>query len=150
MGYLKRLSWYISILILIVVIAGCGKGNEIKEDSKETQIKKSFAKTLDMYPIKNLEDLYDKEGYRDGEFKKGDKGTWTLLTSFSKSNKPGEIDDEGMVLFLNRNTKKATGYYYTSKVHDEFNEKDQQKKYHVELKNNKIVLLDKVEDPKLK
>ncbi|USC89696.1 tandem-type lipoprotein, partial [Staphylococcus aureus] len=23
---------------------------------------------------KNLEDLYDKEGYRDGEFKKGDKG----------------------------------------------------------------------------
>ncbi|ULA55784.1 putative lipoprotein [Staphylococcus aureus] len=103
-----------------------------------------------MYPIKNLEDLYDKEGYRDGEFKKGDKGTWTLLTSFSKSNKPGEIDDEGMVLFLNRNTKKATGYYYTSKVHDEFNEKDQQKKYHVELKNNKIVLLDKVEDPKLK
>ncbi|USC82043.1 Csa1 family protein, partial [Staphylococcus aureus] len=22
----------------------------------------------------NLEDLYDKEGYRDGEFKKGDKG----------------------------------------------------------------------------
>ena len=23
-----------------------------------------------MYPIKNLEDLYDKEGYRDGEFKR--------------------------------------------------------------------------------
>ena len=52
MGYLKRLSWYISILILIVVIAGCGKGNEIKEDSKETQIKKSFAKTLDMYQLR--------------------------------------------------------------------------------------------------
>ena len=46
---------------------------------------------------------------------------------FQKVTKPGEIDDEGMVLFLNRNTKKATGYYYTSKVHDEFNEKDQQK-----------------------
>ncbi|WP_262376691.1 tandem-type lipoprotein, partial [Staphylococcus aureus] len=26
------------------------------------------AKTLGMYPIKNLEDLYDKAGYRDGEF----------------------------------------------------------------------------------
>ena len=114
-------------MILMFAIAGCGKGNETKEGSKETQIKKSFAKTLDMYPIKNLEDLYDKEGYRDDEFKKGDKGTWTLLTSFAKSKKPGEIDDEGMVLFLNRNTKKATGYYYTSKVHDEFNEKDQQK-----------------------
>ena len=70
MGYLKRIGLYISTFILIVVIAGCGKGNEIKEDSKEDQIKKSFAKTLDMYPIKNLEDLYDKEGYRDGEFKK--------------------------------------------------------------------------------
>ncbi|PPK10569.1 tandem-type lipoprotein, partial [Staphylococcus aureus] len=76
--------------------------------------------------------------------------TWTLLTSFAKSNKPGEIEDEGMVLFLNRNTKKATGYYYMNKAHDEFNEKDQQKKYHVELKNNKIVLLDNVEDPNLK
>ena len=45
-----------------------------KEDSKEGQIKKSFAKTLDIYPIKNLEDLYDKEGYRDGEFEKVIRG----------------------------------------------------------------------------
>lgn len=127
MGNLKSFALYISILILIVMVAGCGKSDETKEGSKEEQIKKSFEKTLDMYPIKNLEDLYDKEGYRDGEFKKGDKDTWTLLTSFSKSNKPSEIDDEGMVLFLNRNTKKATGYYYMSKAHDEFNEKDQQK-----------------------
>lgn len=134
MGYLKRFALYISILVLIVMVAGCGKSDETKEDSKEEQIKKSFAKTLDMYPIKNLEDLYDKEGYRDGEFKKGDKGTWTLLTSFAKSNKPGEIDDEGMVLFLNRNTKKATGYYYTSKVHDEFNEKEHQKNIMLNLK----------------
>ncbi len=65
---------YIFILILIVLMAGCESNNDDK-DSKEEQIKKSFAKTLDMYPIKNLEDLYDKEGYRDGEFKKGDKGT---------------------------------------------------------------------------
>ncbi|HDG8500126.1 TPA: tandem-type lipoprotein [Staphylococcus aureus] len=150
MGYLKRLSWYISILILIVAIAGCDKGNEIKEDPKETQIKKSFAKTLVMYPIKNLEDLYDKEGYRDGEFKKGDKGTWTLLTSFSKSNKPGEIDDEGMVLYLNRNTKKATGYYFVNKIYDDISKNQNEKKYRVELKNNKIVLLDNVEDEKLK
>ncbi|MGO5756129.1 Csa1 family protein, partial [Staphylococcus aureus] len=78
MGYLKRIGLYISILILIVIVAGCGKSDETKEDSKEEQIKKSFAKTLDMYPIKNLEDLYDKEGYRDGEFKKGDKGTWVV------------------------------------------------------------------------
>ncbi|WP_241012152.1 Csa1 family protein, partial [Staphylococcus sp. EG-SA-15] len=43
------------------------------------------------YPIKNLEDLYDKEGYRDGEFEKGDKGTWTIYTDFAKSNKAGEM-----------------------------------------------------------
>ena len=35
-----------------------------KEDSKEGQIKRAL-KTLDIYPIKNLEDLYDKEGYRE-------------------------------------------------------------------------------------
>ena len=48
----------------------------------------------------------------------------------------------------NRNTKKATGYYYTSKFMMNLIEKRSTKKYHVELKNNKIVLLDKVEDPK--
>ncbi len=115
------------------MVAGCGKDNEIKEYSKETQIKNSFAKTLDMYPIKNLEDLYDKEGYRDGEFKKGDKGTWTLLTSFSKSNKPGVIDDEGMVLYLNRNTKKATGYYFVNKIYDDISKNQNENKYRVEL-----------------
>ncbi len=134
MGYLKRFTLYISIFILIVVIAGCGKSDETKEDSKEEQIKKSFAKTLDMYPIKNLKDLYDKEGYRDGEFKKGDKGTWTLLTSFSKSNKPGEIDDEGMVLYLNRNTKKATGYYFVNKIYDDISKNQNEKNTVLNLK----------------
>ncbi|WP_187396412.1 Csa1 family protein, partial [Staphylococcus aureus] len=37
-----------------------------------------FEKTLSMYPIKNLEDLYDKEGYRDDQFDKKDKGTWII------------------------------------------------------------------------
>ncbi|EOR47642.1 hypothetical protein M140OLGA_2086 [Staphylococcus aureus subsp. aureus 112808A] len=59
-------------MVLSIFIIGCDRSSDItenqREDSKEEQIKKSFAKTLDMYPIKNLEDLYDKEGYRDGEF----------------------------------------------------------------------------------
>ncbi|HDG5463914.1 TPA: tandem-type lipoprotein, partial [Staphylococcus aureus] len=122
MAYLKRVGLYISIFILIVVIAGCGKGNEIKEDSKEDskedQIKKSFAKTLDMYPIKNLEDLYDKEGYRDGEFKKGDKGKWTIYTDFAKNNRSGVLDNEGMVLNLDRNTRTAKGYYFVDTIYD--------------------------------
>ncbi|HCX9072098.1 TPA: tandem-type lipoprotein, partial [Staphylococcus aureus] len=111
MGNIKSFALYISILLLIVVVAGCGKSDKTKEDSKEEQIKKSFAKTLDMYPIKNLEDLYDKEGYRDGEFEKGDKGMWTIYTDFAKSNKSDELDDEGMVLNLDRNTRTAKGYY---------------------------------------
>ncbi len=64
MKRLNKLVLYISFLILIIsIVAGCGTG-------KEAEIKKSFEKTLSMYPIKNLEDLYDKEGYRDDEFDK--------------------------------------------------------------------------------
>ncbi|HCZ3717682.1 TPA: tandem-type lipoprotein, partial [Staphylococcus aureus] len=116
MRNLKRDVLYISIMALSIFIIGCDKSSvtaeKAKEDSKEDQIKKSFAKTLDMYPIKNLEDLYDKEGYRDGEFEKGDKGTWTMYTDFAKSNKPGELSNEGMFLSLDRNTRTAKGYYF--------------------------------------
>ncbi|WP_049284739.1 tandem-type lipoprotein, partial [Staphylococcus aureus] len=145
----KRVVLYISIMVLSIFIIGCGKGNEIKEDAKEEQIKKSFAKTLDMYPIKNLEDLYDKEGYRDGEFKKGDKGMWTIYTDFAKSNRPGVLDNEGMVLNLDRNTRTAKGYYFVDTIYDN-HENSYSKNYRVEMKNNKIILLDKVEDQKLK
>ncbi|MCY0764706.1 tandem-type lipoprotein [Staphylococcus aureus] len=145
----KRVVLYISIMVLSIFIIGCGKGNEIKEDAKEEQIKKSFAKTLDMYPIKNLEDLYDKEVYRDGEFKKGDKGMWTIYTDFAKSNRPGVLDNEGMVLNLDRNTRTAKGYYFVDTIYDN-HENSYSKNYRVEMKNNKIILLDKVEDQKLK
>ncbi|ELK6633718.1 tandem-type lipoprotein, partial [Staphylococcus aureus] len=111
MKSIKRIGLCISLLILIIFVTSCGS-NKITGDSKEEQIKKSFAKTLDMYPTKNLEDLYDKEGYRDGEFEKGDKGMWTIYTDFAKSNKPGELSNEGMVLHLDRNTRTAKGYYF--------------------------------------
>ncbi|HHO1588678.1 TPA: Csa1 family protein, partial [Staphylococcus aureus] len=62
MKCLSKWAFYINFLILVISItAGCGIG-------KEAEIKKSFEKTLSMYPIKNLEDLYDKEGYRDDQF----------------------------------------------------------------------------------
>lgn len=55
----KRVVLYISIMVLSIFIIGCDRSSDItenqREDSKEEQ-------------IKNLEDLYDKEGYRDGEF----------------------------------------------------------------------------------
>ena len=43
MHYLKKVTIYISLLILVT---GCG-------DDKETEIKQNFNKTLSMYPIKN-------------------------------------------------------------------------------------------------
>ncbi|EGG66918.1 conserved domain protein [Staphylococcus aureus subsp. aureus 21189] len=46
MGYLKRFALYISVMILIFAIAGCGKGNETKEDSKEEQIKKELCENI--------------------------------------------------------------------------------------------------------
>ncbi|MBV5149012.1 tandem-type lipoprotein, partial [Staphylococcus aureus] len=136
MGYLKRIGMCISLLIVIIFVTSCGGGNKITGDSKETQIKKSFEKTLDMYPIKNLEELYDKEGYRDGEFKKGDKGMWTIYTDFAKSNKQGGLSNEGMVLYLDRNTRTAKGHYFVKTFYNKGKFPDR-KNYKVEMKNNK-------------
>ena len=55
-----------------------GLRNEKRRNSKDKQIKENFNKTLSLYPTKNLEDFYDKEGFRDEEFDKGDKGTWIV------------------------------------------------------------------------
>ena len=76
MKYYGKFLCGISFLILTCFIGGCRFMN--KENKKEAEIKESFHKTLSMYPIKNLEDLYDKEGYRDEEFEKRDKGTWII------------------------------------------------------------------------
>ncbi|ENI71740.1 tandem lipoprotein [Staphylococcus aureus M0055] len=90
-----------------------------------------------------------KDIERDGEFKKGDKGMWTIYTDFAKSNKPGELDDEGMVLNLDRNTRTAKGHYFVTTFYRNGKLPDE-KNYKIEMKNNKIILLDKVEDKKLK
>ena len=45
-----------------------------------------------MYPIKNLEDLYDKEGFRDENFDKDDKGTWILNSQMSIQRKWWRFD----------------------------------------------------------
>ena len=73
MKRLNKLVLGISFLFLVISItAGCGIG-------KEAEIKKSFEKTLSMYPIENLEDLYDKEGYRDDQFDKMIKAHGLLI-----------------------------------------------------------------------
>ena len=68
-----------------------------KENNKEAEIKESFHKTLSMYPIKNLEDLYDKEGYRDEEFEKRDKGTWIINSVMNIQKKGQAMESRGMV-----------------------------------------------------
>ena len=44
MHYLKKVTIYISLLVLIILVSGWS--------SKEAEIEKSFNKTLSMYPIK--------------------------------------------------------------------------------------------------
>ncbi|MGX4664551.1 tandem-type lipoprotein [Staphylococcus aureus] len=152
MGYSKRFALYISILILIVIVAGCGKSDKTKEDSKEAQIKKSFEKTLDMYPIKNLEDLYDKEGYRDGEFKKGDKGTWVVRSEMIIQPKGKSLTSRGMILYMNRNTRTTTGYFSIEEIDSRksLDERETEKKYPVKMINNKIIPTEEIKDEKLK
>ncbi|MBR9356181.1 tandem-type lipoprotein, partial [Staphylococcus aureus] len=104
----NKLVLGISFLFLIIsIFAGCGTG-------KEAEIKKSFEKTLSMYPIKNLEDLYDKEGYRDDQFDKNDKGTWIVNSQMAIQNKGEPMKSKGMVLYMNRNTRTTNGYYYVN------------------------------------
>ena len=64
------------LIILSVFIGACGMKK--KKVVKINKLKENFNKTLSLYPTKNLEDFYDKEGFRDEEFDKGDKGTWIV------------------------------------------------------------------------
>lgn len=156
MRYLKRVVLYRIVMVLSVFIIGCDKSSDTsekpKEDSKEAQIKKSFAKTLDMYPIENLEDFYDKEGYRDGEFKKDDKGTWLIRSEIVKQPKGKVMKTRGMQLYINRNTKTAKGFFVLKEISENNNRvnKDKEEKYEVKMVGNKIIPTEQINDEKIK
>ncbi|HDK9531703.1 TPA: tandem-type lipoprotein, partial [Staphylococcus aureus] len=156
MRYLKRVVLYIIVMVLSVFIIGCDKSSDTsekpKEDSKEAQIKKSFAKTLDMYPTENLEDFYDKEGYRDGEFKKDDKGTWLIRSEIVKQPKGKVMKTRGMQLYINRNTKTAKGFFVLKEISEKNNHvnKDKEEKYEVKMVGNKIIPTEQINDEKIK
>ncbi|HDE7255226.1 TPA: tandem-type lipoprotein [Staphylococcus aureus] len=146
MKRLNKLVLGISFLFLVISItAGCGIG-------KEAEIKKSFEKTLSMYPIKNLEDLYDKEGYRDDQFDKNDKGTWIINSEMVVQPKGERMKSKGMVLYMNRNTKTTTGKYIVSEtLHDEDGRpKSKDKEYPVKMVDNKIILTKGIKDENIK
>ncbi|HCY8721309.1 TPA: tandem-type lipoprotein Lpl6 [Staphylococcus aureus] len=156
MEYLKRLALLISVIILTIFIMGCDSQSDTaenpKEGSKEAQIKKSFSKTLDMYPIKNLEDFYDKEGYRDGEFKKDDKGTWLIRSEIVKQPKGKVMKTRGMQLYINRNTETAKGFFVLKEISENNNRvnKDKEEKYEVKMVENKIIPTEQINDEKIK
>ena len=114
MRYLKKVTIYISLLILTIFIGGCGFIN--KEDSKETEIKQNFNKMLNVYPTKNLEDFYDKEGFRDEEFDKDDKETWIVHSEMVIEPKGKNMESRGMILRINRNTRTTKGYFLISEI----------------------------------
>ncbi|KTF24678.1 tandem-type lipoprotein [Staphylococcus epidermidis] len=150
MKHSKKLLLCVNFLLITVIIGGCGIMT--KEDNKEEKIKKSFEKTLGMYPIKNLEDLYDKEGYRDEEFDKGDKGTWILYSEMAIQRKGDDLVTRGMILKVNRNTRTSKGNYIINKISTDSKgvSRNTQKKFPVKMENNKIIPIKKIEDSKIK
>ena len=150
MKHSKKLLLCVSFLLITVFIGGCGFMN--KDDNKETEIKKSFNKTLCMYPIKNLEDLYDKEGYRDEEFNKNDKGTWVITSSINIQQKGEGLKTRRMVLFMNRNTRTSKGKFMITEVKEksDIGFQTRKKEYPVKLIDNKFIPSKQIKDEKIK
>ncbi len=61
----KKLTLGICLVLLIILIGGCIIMTKI--NSRNAHIN-TFNETLNVYPTKNLDDFYDKEGFRDQEF----------------------------------------------------------------------------------
>ncbi|NJH83421.1 tandem-type lipoprotein [Staphylococcus agnetis] len=147
MKYIQKLYIYLILIIVMITLTACVFG------SKKNEIKESFEENLSMYPIKNLEDFYDKEGFRDGEFDKNDKGTWILNSSIAvRESKDGDLNVKGMVLDINRNTKMSKGQYYYKSIKKDSKGRiyKQEKNYPVKLENNKIVPLKPINDKKIR
>ena len=147
MRHIKRLRLLITLVVLTMIMAGCEFAN------KDNEIKESFEKTLKTYPIKNLEEFFDKEGYRDGEFDKNDKGTWVLNSSLAKrETHDGDLIVKGMVLRMNRNTKLAVGEYYINTISENKKGeiKKEGKKYSIKLENNKIIPSESLKNDKIR
>ncbi|WP_000616189.1 Csa1 family protein, partial [Staphylococcus aureus] len=103
----KKLTLGICLVLLIILIVGYVIMT--KTNGRNAQIKDTFNQTLKLYPTKNLDGFYDKEGFRDQEFKKGDKGTWIVNSEMVIEPKGKDMETRGMVLYINRNTRTTKG-----------------------------------------
>ncbi|WP_141760620.1 Csa1 family protein, partial [Staphylococcus sp. HMSC063F10] len=87
------------------------------------------------------EDFYDKEGFRDQEFDKNDKGTWIIGSTMVIEPKRKSMKTRGMVLYINRNTRTTTGNYILSEITEDKKGRLQstEKRYPVKMEHNKII-----------
>ncbi len=143
----KRLKLCLCLIILSVFIGACGMKKE--ESSKDKQIKENFNKILSVYPTKNLEDFYDKEGFRDEEFEKGDKGTWIIHSKMIIETNNSNMESRGMVLYINRNTRTTKGNFVVREITEDSKGYSHSKdtKYPVKMEHNRIIPTNKA--PKL-
>ncbi|MCE5154283.1 tandem-type lipoprotein [Staphylococcus hyicus] len=140
MIHIKTISLCITLVVLTIMMVGCGLM------SNKNEIKESFEEKLSIYPIKNLEDFYDKEGFRDSEFDKNDKGTWYLYSKMAiQTNGDEDLISKGMVLRINRNTRTSEGEYIIRTTGNNKSEK----KYPVKMVNNHITPKEPIKDKKV-
>ena len=107
---------------------------------------------MSLYPTKNLEDFYDKEGFRDEEFEKGDKGTWIIHSKMIIETNGRNMESRGMVLYINRNTRTTKGNFVIREITEDSKgySDSKDKKYPVKMENNRIVPMKPIHDEKLR
>ncbi|HEA2791064.1 TPA: tandem-type lipoprotein [Staphylococcus aureus] len=146
----KKLTLGICLILLIILIGGCVIMT--KTNGRNAQIKENFNKTLSVYPTKNLDDFYDKEGFRDQEFDKRDKGTWIIYSEMVIEPKGKNMESRGMVLYINRNTRTTKGNFVIREITEDSKgySDSKDKKYPVKMENNRIVPMKPIHDEKLR
>ncbi|PTH41017.1 tandem-type lipoprotein [Staphylococcus agnetis] len=137
-------KFYISICLCILTLMASGCSISTRE-----KIESGLKEPLSVYPTKNLEDFYDKEGFRDSNFSKDDKGVWSVISAISKRNEEGKMTMEGVMLCIDRNTKKSEGYYFVDNE-SKVEHRNGEKKYPLIMKDNQLILKDKNVDEDIK
>ncbi|MCD8904057.1 tandem-type lipoprotein [Staphylococcus chromogenes] len=131
----KKFSFILGLIIAMGLLSSC-------DFTTRQKIESGLKEPLSVYPTKNLEDFYDKEGYRDSNFSKDDKGVWSVISAISKRNEEGKIRMEGVMLYIDRNTRTSEGYYFVdNESKDE--RKNVEKEYPLIMKSNQLILKDK-------
>ncbi|HFQ2113174.1 tandem-type lipoprotein [Staphylococcus aureus] len=150
MMHSKKLMLGICLVLLIILIVGYVIMTKI--NSRSAQIKDTFNQTLKLYPTKNLEDFYDKEGFRDQEFEKGDKGNWIVDSEMVIELKDKKMESRVMVLYINRNTRTTKGNFIVRELWEDSKGYAQSKdtKYPVKMEHNRIIPTKPIADDKLR